>query len=435
MSRFLMLAACALACGIGFVAARTVPATDDQLTPAQRARQDFELMKLFAEAYEQIDSHYVREVDRRQLVDGAIRGMIAQLDPYSAWIPPQDIQRFEQVLDQEFVGIGIHVHPVGGRLEVLAPLPQSPAYRAGVRSGDVLMEVDGKAVAGLSPGEVGKLLAGPVGRAVTLGVRHVGSEVTERFEIVRETVQVPTVTGVTRTPEGGWTYLLDADRKIAYLRITHFSRNTVSEMQTALAAIRELNPSSLILDVRSNPGGLLDSAIAIADMFLETGRIVSMDGRKVPERSWTAKPGTEIPSTLPLTILINRQSASASEVLSAALQDNKRARIVGERSWGKGSVQTVIQMEDGKSAMKLTTASYLRPNGVNIHRFPDSKKEDQWGVMPDDGGLVELDKEQWIAWSKTRDGVEGFAGQIPPAEMLASDLQLTKAVELLKAPM
>ncbi len=434
MSRFLTLAACLLACGIGFVAARNLPATDDQLTPAQRARQDFELMRLFAEAYEQIDSHYVREVDRRQLVDGAIRGMIAQLDPYSAWIPPQDMQRFEQVLDQEFVGIGIHVHPVGGRLEVLAPLPQSPAYRAGVRSGDTLMEVDGKSVAGLSPGEVGKLLAGPVGRPVTLGVRHLGSEVTEKIEIVRETVQVPTVTGVSRTPESNWTYLLDADAKIAYLRITHFSRNTVSEMQAALSSIRELQPAALIMDVRSNPGGLLDSAISIADMFLEEGKIVSVDGRKMQERSWTAKVGTELPATIPVTILINRQSASASEVLSAALQDNHRAKIVGERSWGKGSVQTVIQMEDGKSAMKLTTASYLRPNGVNIHRFPDSKKEDKWGVLPDDGGLVELDKEQWVAWTKTRDGVEGFTGRTPPSEMLAADLQLSRAVEQLKAP-
>jgi carboxyl-terminal processing protease len=166
-------------------------------------------------------------------------------------------------------------------------------------------------------------------------------------------------------------------------------------------------------------------------MFLSDGAIVSMKGRATPERKWKAKEGDLI-SNVPMTVLINRQSASASEVLSACLQDNKRATIVGERSWGKGSVQNVIQMESGRSALKLTTASYFRPSGVNIHRFPDSKKEDAWGVNPDEGHQVELSKEQWLEWTRAREKVDVVRGQAPDAESASfQDLQLIHALAFL----
>jgi carboxyl-terminal processing protease len=158
----------------------------------------------------------------------------------------------------------------------------------------------------------------------------------------------------------------------------------------------------------------MDASIEMADMFLDSGSIVSMKGRAVPEKKWKARPGNTV-TNVPLAVLVNRLSASASEVLSACLQDNKRATIVGERSWGKGSVQNVVPMESGRSALKITTASYFRPSGVNIHRFPDSKKEDDWGVKPDEGHVVELQKEQWQEWVKAREMVDIHYGQTADA--------------------
>ena len=175
----------------------------------------------------------------------------------------------------------------------------------------------------------------------------------------------------------------------------------------------------------------MDASIEMADMFLDSGSIVSMKGRAVPEKKWKARPGNTLIS-VPMTVLVNRLSASASEVLSACLQDNKRATIVGERSWGKGSVQNVVPMESGRSALKLTTASYFRPSGVNIHRFPDSKKEDDWGVKPDEGHVIELNKEQWQEWVKVRETVDIHHGHAAdPTTPPYLDLQLENATSYL----
>ncbi len=204
---------------------------------------------------------------------------------------------------------------------------------------------------------------------------------------------------------------------------------TTGEFREALRQIAELKPQALIVDLRSNPGGLMDTAIEVADMFLESGRIVSMSGRAVKERVWDAKPGTEIPAELPVAVLLNRQSASASEVLSAALQDRERAVVMGERSFGKGSVQTVVRMENGRSAMKLTTAGYLRPSGVNIHRYPELKPEDDWGVKPTEGHAVVQTDEQFSAWLKQRDQRDGLVPAGDLATVLSVDDALRHAVE------
>jgi len=422
-------------CGIVLLAAvmlRLFPhglvIADDPPTAAERARQDFELMRLLAEAYEQVDTQYVREVDRRKLVDAAIRGMLKELDQYSTWVPPEELGRFEQYLEQEFVGVGIQVQQGVGRLEISTVLRDSPAWRAGVRPSDLLLEVDGTQVSMLSPGEVSKLITGPLGRVVILGVQHPGSTELSKLEVVREKIQMPTVTGVSRT-ETGWKWLLDGARPVAYLRMAHFSRVTTGEFRSALREIAELKPEALIVDLRSNPGGLMDTAIEVADMFLESGRIVSMSGRAVKERVWDAKSGTEVPPGLPLAVLINRQSASASEVLSAALQDRERAVVMGERSFGKGSVQTVVRMENGRSAMKLTTAGYVRPSGVNIHRYPDLKAEDDWGVKPSEGHVVVQTDEQFSAWLKQRDQRDGLVPGGDLSAVLSADEALRHAVE------
>ena len=431
MNRLPVAILCIAASVAGFLGARSLNAVDNKQSAAERARQDFELMKLFADAYEQIDSNYVREVDRRELVDAAIRGMASHLDPYSTYVPPKDLVKFEQYLEQEFVGIGIHVNANGGKLEIVSPLPGSPAFRGGLRSGDVIAEIDSKSTNGMTPADIGKLLSGPPGRPVVMGIRKPNAETIEQVTIIRELIQLPTVVGMSRSDDQQWKFMLDDQHKIGYVRITHFSRNTAGELRTALEKLSALEMKALILDLRSNPGGLMESSIEIADMFLDTGAIVSMKGRAVPERKWKAKAGNTI-SNVPMVVLVNRLSASASEVLSACLQDNTRATVVGERSWGKGSVQTVLPMESGRSALKLTTASYFRPSGVNIHRFPDSKKEDEWGVKPTDGHLVELSKEQWLEWTRAREMVDVIHGQSSdPAITSFRDVQLAHAVELL----
>lgn len=434
MKRLSVISLCGCALLAGFLGAKTLIALDDnKKTAAERARQDFELMKLFADAYEQIDANYVRDVDRRKLVDAAIRGMANHLDPHSTFIAPEDLPKFEQRLDQEFVGIGIHVQIVNSRLEIVRPLPGSPAWRAGLRTGDTLLEIDGKSAVGMTPEEAGKLLNGIPGRAVVLGVRKPQSDQTEQISVVRERIQLPTVVGVTHSEEQKWDYLLDADNGIGYIGIMHFSRNTAKEVESAIAELTEQGLKALIIDVRSNPGGLMESAVDIADLFMESGPIVSMKGRVVPERKWNAKT-SDFFCSAPLVVLTNRQSASASEVLSACLQDNKRAVVVGERTWGKGSVQNVVPLEDGKSALKITTASYFRPSGVNIHRFPDSKKEDAWGVHPDEGHAVELPKEEWVKWVAYRESHDAI--HFSPADQADlepfEDRQLQHATEFLK---
>ncbi len=390
------------ASSFSIAAADDAAADDAAADDADKDRDQYELMKLFVETFQQIESNYVKEVDRRQLMESAIRGMLADLDQYSNFIPPREVGRFNQMVEQEFGGIGITVNVRGGRLIVVSPLPGTPAYRAGIRAGDAIVEVEGEPTEGYSLSDAIQKLQGPVGRPVKLVVQHAGEETgPTQLEIVRELIKAPTVRGERYDDKDQWDYMLQSDPNIGYIRMTHFSRYTTEEMKAAMDQLAAHNVQGLILDLRFNPGGLLESAIEISDMFLENGTIVSVRGRNVPERSWDARKSGTYPN-VPMAILVNGFSASASEVLSACLQDNKRAIVIGERTWGKGSVQNVIRMEDGESALKLTTASYHRPSGVNIHRFPRMKPTEEWGVIPDEGYLIPYSNADWSAWDADR---------------------------------
>ncbi|MEZ6125273.1 MAG: S41 family peptidase [Planctomycetaceae bacterium] len=270
-----------------------------------------------------------------------------------------------------------------------------------MRSGDVIQEVEGKATEGVALDEIVRQLQGPVGRPVQLKVKRADRSEAEEMTLVRQLIKAPTVRGYQYNDRDEWDYFLPNEDHIAILRISHFSRFTAEEVRSTVDALVKQDLKGLVLDLRFNPGGLLESAIEIADMFLTEGEIVSVRGRNVAERSWTAREAETFP-TVPMAVLVNHYSASASEVLSACLQDNHRAVIVGERTWGKGSVQNVIQMEGGQSALKLTTASYHRPSGENIHRFPNMKPSDAWGVTPDDGFLIPFSQGQWMAWDRSR---------------------------------
>jgi carboxyl-terminal processing protease len=398
---------------------------DEEKKPSE---EDYELYQVFADTLDQVERNYVKDVSRRELMEAAIHGILNKLDPYSNYISPEDIGRFKSSVENQFGGIGIQIGPENGQLKIISPLVGTPAYRAGLESGDVILEIDGKSAEGISMDDAVKQLKGEAGTKVALTIRHPGSANKETVTITRELVRVETVLSDRRKSDDTWDFMLDHDKHIGYIRVSAFSRDTAQDLKKALVELQKEGLKGLILDLRFNPGGLLTSAIEVSDMFVADGKIVSTKGRNTAERVWEAqKEGTF--EGFKMVVLVNHYSASASEIVAACLQDNHRAVIIGERTWGKGSVQNVIELEGGKSALKLTTAGYHRPNGKNIHRFPDAKETDEWGVMPDEGYEVKLNGAQTgrlIEYRHKRDilvskraksaGKDEVAADIKPAE-------------------
>lgn len=395
----------------------------------------FELMRIFADTFEQVEKNYVKEIDRRRLIEAALKGMMRELDPFSNYISPEDLGDFRDTVEQEFGGIGIQLNTgkVDGqfRLVVSAPIPGTPAQRAGVKPGDVILEINGKTTETMTMDDAKKLMRGPPGEEVSITVRHLGSNEVAKLTMQRAIIEVPTVHGFAHNADGSWNFMIDPEKKIGYIELTAFSRHSGKEVEDAVKQLVAQGMKGLVFDLRYNPGGLLNIAIEIADLFLEEGKIVSTRGRNTEERPALArKEGTY--SGFPMVVLVNRFSASASEIVSAALQDHQRAIVVGERTFGKGSVQNVIDLENGKSAIKLTTASYHRPNGKNIHRFPDSKDEDDWGVQPDDGYLVKFNNEDTAKLFEHRRERDSFR-ENPPKPSDYVDKQLAKGLEYISS--
>jgi carboxyl-terminal processing protease len=232
-------------------------------------------------------------------------------------------------------------------------------------------------------------------------------------------------------PDGSWDYMLDKENKIGYIRLTHFSRHSAIELEKAVNELLEQGMKGLILDMRFDPGGLFSQATEIADMFIDGGVIVSTKGRNSPTRTWEAKKEGTFPN-FPMAVIINHYSASASEIVAACLQDHHRAVIIGERSWGKGSVQNVIELEGGASALKLTTASYHRPSGKNIHRFPGATEKDEWGVKPDPGYAIKFTPAETLEYSETYRPERDVLSKSGPPKSDFKDRQLDKAVEVVR---
>jgi len=371
---------------------------DDEPSPPQPTEQlteqeYYELLRLLADTMDQVERNYVKEVSRRELVEAAIEGVISKLDQYSNYIPPEDLDRFRSGVENEFGGIGIQVAIQDGWLTITSPIVGTPAYRAGLMAGDVIIKIEGESTKGITLDEAVKKLKGKVGTEVTFTVRHPHNNEEKTVHVKREIVRVDSVLGDTRNEDDSWNWYLDEEKKIGYIRLTSFSRHTADDLRDALKELESSGMRALILDLRFNPGGLLSSAVEVADMFVDEGVIVSTKGRNTPEKPRRAhKTGTY--KGFPMAVLVNRYSASASEIVAAALQDHKRAIVVGERTWGKGSVQNIINLEEGRSALKLTTASYHRPSGQNIHRFDGATEADVWGVQPSKGFRVRLSDEE-----------------------------------------
>jgi carboxyl-terminal processing protease len=397
---------------------------------------DYELMKLFVDTLDEVERNYVRPISRRELMEAAIQGVLGKLDEYSNYIAPSDIDRFRREVENEFGGIGIRVMMENDQLTVIAPIEGTPAYEAKLVSGDVIVAIDGAPAAGLLIEDVVRKLRGRIGTEVTLRIQSDGSAEPREVTLKRAEIHVETVLGYTRGKDQRWSFWCDQQQRIGYARITSFNSYTAGDLERQIRQLQSEGMRGLVLDLRFNPGGLLESAIAVSDLFLKEGRIVSTKGRNVKERVWDAKDEGTL-EHFPMVVLVNHFSASASEIVSACLQDHDRATIVGDRTWGKGSVQRLIDLEQGRSALKLTTASYFRPSGKNIHRAPDATDADEWGVQPSDGMKVELNQgEMRQLMMFQQDQMLGeapeAAGEENSERPVFVDRQLQKGLEVIK---
>lgn len=346
---------------------------------------------MVGEAMEMIDRFYVEPVDSRALMISAMAGMTSNLDQHSEYIPPRDYETFQDSINQEFAGIGIYVDQpvVGEPVRVITPLVRSPAMRAGVLPNDQILAVDGEDVSLMEIREVSSRLRGPVGTKVSLTLKRDEEEI--QTEVQRAQIEIESVIGDHRDADSEWVYRLEPQPNVAYIKMTSFGDKTVEELRLVLNKLNN-DFDAIVLDLRGNGGGLLTAAVEVSDMFLNRGKIVSTKTRGgVLEEQAEATEGTLVDPSKPMAILIDQDSASASEIVAAALQDAGRAIVGGARSFGKGTVQNILPLEYGRSALRLTVAKYYRPSDQNIHRGKDDDEDDVWGVTPDEGLAVDMD--------------------------------------------
>ena len=328
------------------------------------ARTTYEYLDLFGNVFERVRSGYVEEVDEKALVEAAINGMLSSLDPHSSYLPPENFADMREQTKGEFGGLGIEVSMENSFVKVVSPIDDTPAAQAGLEAGDYITHIDGESVIGLTLSDAVDRMRGPVGSEIEITVSREGLEEPFDVVIVRDIIKIRAVRG-----------RLEGNAGI--LRITAFNEQTTDNLQIAIDEIRdesgETDLAGYVIDLRNNPGGLLSEAISVADAFLEEGEIVSTRGRNLDEADRrNARPG-DMTDGKPIVVLINEGSASASEIVAGALQDHRRAIVVGAKSFGKGSVQTVMRLGD-KGAMKLTTARYYTPSGRSIQAL---------GIEPD----------------------------------------------------
>lgn len=334
--------------------------------------------RLLGDVSNLIRNYYVDDASDAKMYENAIQGMLQGQDRFSAYIPPEEVAEFQKQVEGKFGGIGIVIGEENGWLSVISPIEDGPSYRAGVMAGDRIVEIGGKTTESMTLKQAVDLLTGKPGTQVTFTVIHMATLKRQTFTITREIIHIKTVKGARRDDSGAWQYIIDPDNGIGYIRLTSFTNDTVADLKTALDEAQKQGMKSLVLDLRFNGGGVLEGAIGVADLFLREGVIVATKGRVDKGSEARAKAEGTI-DDFPMVVLVNNSSASASEIVAGALQDHNRAVVVGERSYGKGSVQRLFPVDGGKAYVKLTVAKYYLPSGRCLHRDSDSEV---WGVDP-----------------------------------------------------
>lgn len=406
---------------ISFLTLSTGPIQATQVDP-------YAPLKRFSQVLDLIENNYVRAVPREELINSAIKGMLTDLDPHSSFMPPEDFKEMQISTSGEFGGVGIEISTRDGRLIVVAPIEDTPAYDAGVEAGDLILEIDGKSTQDITLMEAVQQIRGPKGTKVELTILH--KDATKPLTVAIERATIPIRGAKSEVLGNGY----------LYLRLIRFNENTTREMRAAIKDYKKSHElRGIVLDVRNNPGGLLDEAVSVADTFLSKGNIVYIQGRDPESRKdFDARPSAG-DVDVPIVMLINAGSASASEIVAGALKDHNRALLLGERTFGKATVQTVIPLSDG-SGIRMTTALYYTPSGRSIQAegispdlvYPfepvrDGEEDAAMGRVQrenDLAGHIEVNHDEAKA--------SGFKLSDKAREMLERDNQLRMALQLVK---
>jgi len=400
-----------------FTGARPSFAAKSPIKPAQPIDQTFERIKLLLDVYQNITQNYVTDVDSQELIYGAAAGMVNTLDPFSQFMVPEAREEMQTQTEGQFGGLGIRIMMKDGWLTVITPLPETPAFRAGVLPEDRIIAINEESTQGISLNDAVKKLRGAPKTEVKISLAREGAKEPINMTLIRENIVIMSVRG---------DMLNDG---IAYMRLTEFIEPTLMDLKKTLSSLDKRGMKSLILDLRNNPGGLLTSAIDVCKQFIGDQKlVVYTEGRTQPRTNYLAD-ATAPYKELPMVILVNRGSASGSEIVAGAMQDHKRAVLVGSETFGKGSVQSVIALDDG-SGLRLTTAKYFTPSGRSIHRDPKTKKG---GIEPDIDVNVpreveaKLQAQAELIYAKD----QAVHSAVPDTERV-EDVALERAKEILK---
>ncbi len=366
MIRSCLIICMVVLCGCGAQAASTTPVQPAKKEAPRENMSKFDAARRFSQVLDLVQRNYVKDVTQVELINAAVKGMLQGLDPHSTFMTSDEYKEMQETTSGEFFGVGIEISLENGQVVVVAPIEDTPAFRAGLQPGDVILSIDGQPAQELSLQEVVSRIRGAKGSEVELGILHTDAKSPQTVRIVRDAI--PLVSVKSKPLEDGY----------YWVRLTRFSERTTDELKEALRQAQKEAAANgglkgIVLDLRNNPGGLLDQAVSVSDTFLKNGDIVSIKGRDdSAQRTYTAR-SQDDDVNVPVVVLINAGSASASEIVAGALRDQKRALIMGERSFGKGSVQNIIPLADG-SGLKLTVALYYTPNGSSIQAE---------GIVPD----------------------------------------------------
>ncbi len=396
----------------------------------EEKEKTYKQLEIFANVLSILQENYVEEIDSQKAVDGAIQGLLSTLDPHSSYLKPEEFEELQEETSGAFSGVGMEITVKDGVLTVVSPIEGTPADKAGVKANDLILEIEGKKTKDMSSTEAIKLLRGPKGSKVTISIQRKGLNDVRHFTLTRDIIPLESVKAFSLTPG------------FAYTRITNFQSHTTRDFKQKLDVLKKKQAiRGLILDLRNNPGGLLNQAVSISDIFLQQGTIVSTKGRTEDQNMLFSAHKTGDDSSIPMVVLVNEGSASASEIVAGAIQDHKRGVIVGTRTFGKGSVQTIIPLPDG-AGLRMTTAKYYTPEGRTIQAqgiTPDvevplvPKPPKDAGTAGVSENLREADLDNHFQDQKTAPLLPADTIDPEIKEKLQNDNQLNTALNILKS--